>query len=93
MVLRSLLVFVGFAMLLEALWFWVPRLVWSGAAIIAVQGGSPKWSRDRPVQASAMHVRSQSPEGFEKTDKTGFGERLPSQITQVQPRTGVPTRV
>jgi hypothetical protein len=93
MLLRSLLVFVGFATLLIALWFWVPRLVWPGAAVIPVPGANRKWSRDGPVQASAMQVRTQSPEGFEGIDKTGLGQRLPSQITQVQPRTGVPTRV
>jgi hypothetical protein len=93
MLVRSLLVFAGFATLLVILWFWVPRFVWSGAAIIPLQGRNRKWNRDRPVTASAMQVRTPSPEGFDGTDKAGFGQRLPSQITQVQPRTGVPTRV
>jgi hypothetical protein len=90
---RSLLVFAGFAVLLVCLWFWVPRIVWPGASSIPVQSWSRKWNRDRPVQASAMQLRAQAPEGFEGTEKTEFGQRLPSQITQVQPRAEMPTRV
>lgn len=92
MLLRSLLVFAGFAVLLACLWFLAPRWIWPGASI-PVHSVSRKWNRDRPVQASAMQVRTQTPEGFEAIDnKTGFGQRLPSQVTQVQPRTGIPTR-
>lgn len=90
---RSLLVFAGFAALLVCLWFWVPRMVWPGVSSIPVQNWTRKWNRDKPVQASAMQLRAQAPEGFEGTEKAEFGQRLPSQITQVQPRTGVPTRV
>jgi hypothetical protein len=90
---RGLLIFAGLAALLVCLWFWVPLLVWPGAAGIPVQNWNRKWNRDRPVQASGTQVRTQTPEGFDGTDRAGLGQRLPSQITQVQPRTGVPTRV
>lgn len=93
MLLRNLLVFAGFAVILVCLWFWVPLLVWPGVEAIPVQNPRRKWNRDRPVQASAIQVRAQAPEGFNGTPTTEFGQRLPSQITQVQPRTEVPTRV
>lgn len=90
---RDLLIFAGFSVLLLCLWFWVPRLIWPNDALIPAPSRSRKWGREQSVQASGMQVRTNVPRGFEGVPSPEHQQRLPSQITQVQPRTEVHSRV
>ena len=80
---RGILVLFGFSALLLLLWFWVPRLIWSGGVMPPVQ----RWSKSASVQASGAQVRpTKAPAGFSSAGEKVISQRSPGQVTQVQPR-------
>lgn len=90
-VLVELLLYLGAAMLLVILWFWVPRLIWGEQYPNAVPDRSRRWSSDRTgvTSASGVQVRSTSnlPAGFNsELEAASPLRRSAAQTTQVQPR-------
>jgi Mg-chelatase subunit ChlD len=90
-VLVHLLIYLGVAVILLMLWFWVPRLIWGEQYSNAVPGRSRRWSSDRAgvTSASGVQVRSTSslPAGFTPELESGSPlRRSAAQTTQVQPR-------
>lgn len=90
-VLVELLLYLGAAVLLLILWFWVPRLIWGERYPNTVPERSRRWSSDRTgvTSASGVQVRSTSklPVGFNsELESVGPLRRSAAQTTQVQPR-------
>ncbi|WP_158822423.1 VWA domain-containing protein [Granulicella sp. S156] len=90
-VLVHLLLYLGAAVILLILWFWVPRLIWGEQYSSSVPGRSRRWSSDRSgvTSASGVQVRSTSslPAGFTpELESASPLRRSAAQTTQVQPR-------
>ena len=90
-VLVHLLLYLGIAVILLMLWFWVPRLIWGEQYSNSVPGRSRRWSSDRAgvTSASGVQVRSASnlPTGFTpELESASPLRRSAAQTTQVQPR-------
>ena len=90
-VLVHLLLYLGAAVILLILWFWVPRLIWGEQYSNSVPGRSRRWSSDRAgvTSASGVQVRSTSslPTGFTpELESASPLRRSAAQTTQVQPR-------
>lgn len=89
-VLRSMLVFVGFGVLLLLLWFWIPRLIWGDqySGSLAAVSAERRWGKDAGVKASGVQMRTvtDAPDGFDADQVRAKQQRSASQITQVQPR-------
>lgn len=85
-VLVHLLLFLGVAILLTVLWFWIPRLVWNESFLDAAS--AQRWSSGRPALGSAAPVRGAPlPAGFTPdAQPSGPLQRSPAQTTQVGPR-------
>ena len=83
--LRAVLVFAGFAVLLLLLWFWVPRLVWAEGAGEPIPGD--RWGRgDGRSTGGAGSRQGKAPAGFAPGGKTSVQVRSAAQVTQVRHR-------
>jgi Ca-activated chloride channel family protein len=90
-VLIETLLYLGAAVLLLILWFWVPRLIWGERYPNSVPDRSRRWSSDRTgvTTASAVQIRSTSnlPVGFHSEPESGSPlRRSAAQTTQIRPR-------
>lgn len=91
--LIHLLLFLVAGTLLMVLWFWIPRLIWTGQEL---SSGPARWSSGSPTAAerpgltvaSGVQIRQSSlPAGFNpESQTTGPLQRSPSQTTQVGQR-------
>lgn len=83
-VLRPLVVFLGFSVLLLALWFGLPRLIWPARYEQEAAALRPdRWVGQTRVEPGAYGRKL--PPGFDK-HKKGAPERAPSDKTIVRPR-------
>lgn len=82
-IVRPVLVFAGLSLLLVALWFWVPRLIWPDR----YSGMKEELERWRNTQAT-VSGKGRAPRGFTSPGHQGPGDtRTPGDQTWVQPRT------
>ena len=83
------LLYLGGALLVLLLWFWVPRLIW-GDRHLQTPERTPRWSSDRSgvKAASGVQVRSSPPlpDGFSPEAQTSPLQRSAAQTTQIQSR-------
>ena len=89
LVVFHLLLFLVLALLLVALWYWVPRLVWGDAHQQPLPANNRRWASDKSgvTSASGVQIRSSNlPAGFEPAGAAGPLRRSAAQSTQVQPR-------
>lgn len=85
------LLYLGAALLMLALWFWVPRLIWGERYGSRVPQRSQRWGSDRPgvTSASGVQVRSSGPlpAGFTpEAHSANPLQRSAAQTTQIQTR-------
>jgi hypothetical protein len=90
-VIIQILLYLGAAVLLLILWFWVPRLIWGEQYPHSVPDRSRRWSSDRTgvTSASGVQIRSTSnlPTGFHSDLESASPlRRSAAQTTQIRPR-------
>ncbi len=85
-VLVHLLLFLGVAILLIVLWFWIPRLIWNESFMNATN--AQRWSNGQtPVLTTTPLRGTPLPAGFTpEAQPSGPLQRSPAQTTQVGPR-------